>query len=65
MNRRAPPVGGRRLTTLKAFVFGRSIGVLLDGVLELPMEASAGEERYELGNTANCSEPSTSVISQQ
>ncbi len=46
MNRRAPPVGTRRLTTLKAFVFVCSIGVLLDGVLEPPMEASAGEERY-------------------
>ncbi len=61
MNRRAPPVGGRRIATLKAFVFGRSIGVLLDGVLSSPMEASAGEERYELGNTANCSEPSINL----
>ncbi len=46
MNRRAPPVRTRRIATLKAFVFVRSIGVLLDGVLSSPMEASAGEERY-------------------
>ena len=47
IDRRAPSVGGRRIATLKAFVFVFFIGVLLNGVLEPPMEASAGEERYE------------------